>query len=127
MKIIAPVFIVGVVLLDLLGIVPKSSVGGPMTLFALFLLAMLAVGIDEAKSYKRGAGGYVGSVALSFVGGFAAVTLSGLAMDEIIPLLNLDGPLAASRHPMRYALPAAMMAITLLGSWLVLRLVGRLR
>lgn len=127
MKIITLVFVVGIVLFDVAGAIPNSSVGGPLTLLLMSFLAMLAVGLHDAWSRQRGVLGWIVSIVCSVIGGLVAVTLGGLAMEAIIPLLNLNGSLAASQHPMRYVASGFMMALTLLGSWGVLQLVNRLR
>jgi hypothetical protein len=127
MRIITLVCVIGVLLLDLLDATPKSSVGGPLTFLLIFFLAMLAVGIHEAWSNKRGVLGWIVSIVCSLIGGFFAVISGGLAMEEIIPLLKLNGSLATSQHPMRYVASAGIMLLTLLGSWLALQIVNRFR
>jgi hypothetical protein len=67
------------------------------------------------------------SIVCSVIGGFLAVTLGGLVIEAILPLLELNGPLATSQHPMRYVSSAGMMALTLLGSWVALQIVNRFR
>jgi hypothetical protein len=127
MRIIALVGVIGVLLLDLLDVTSKGSVGGPLTLALMFLLAMLAVGIHDAWSNKRGGLGWIVSIVCSLIGGFLAVILGGLIMEEVLPRLNLGGPLATSSHPLRYVAPAGVMALTILGSWAALQAVNRLR
>ena len=127
MKIITLVCVIGVLLLDFAGAIPKSSVGGPMTLLLMYFFAMLAVGFHDAWSNKRGVLGWIVSIVCSLVGGFLGVIFAGLVLEEILPLLALNGPLATSQHPMRYIAPAGMMALTLLGSWGALQIVNRLR
>jgi hypothetical protein len=111
----------------LAGAIPKSSVGGPLTLFLIFFLAMLAVGLHEAWSNKRGAFGWIASIVCSVIGGFLAITFAGLVMEAILPFLGLNGPLATSQHPMRYVSYAGMMLLTLSGSWIALQIVNRFR
>lgn len=125
MRIISLVGIVGIVLLDFAGAIPKASVGGPLALLFLFVVAMLAVGIHEAWSNGRGVLGWITSIVCSVIGGFLALTLGSLIFEAIIPFLDLNGPLATSQHPMRYVLSAGMMALTLFGSWSALQLVRR--
>ena len=50
MKYIALIAVIAILLLQVSGAVPQSSVGGPMTLALVFLIAVLAVGIHEAWS-----------------------------------------------------------------------------
>ena len=127
MRIITLVGIVGILLVDFTGAIPKSSVGGPMALLLMFFLAMLAVGLHDAWSNKRGVLGWIVSIVCSVIGGFLAATLGGLVMETILPLMELDGSLATSQHPMRYVSSAGMMALTLLGSWVALQIVNRFR
>jgi hypothetical protein len=127
MKTITLIGIIGILLFDFAGAIPNSSVGGPLTLLLIFFLAMLAVGLHEAWSNKRGVPGWVVSFVCSVIGGFLAVTIGGLVMDAILPLLELNGPLAPSQHPVRYVFSAGMMVLTLLGSWGALQIVNRFR
>lgn len=121
------VAVLGVVLLQLTGLLPPSSVGGPMTLLMLFLLASLAVGIHEAWSKQRGAGGWIVNVFVALIGGMVAASIGGLASEEILPSLNLNGSLASSGHPVVYVFLAGVMGLTLLGAWSAIWLVNRVR
>jgi len=127
MRTITLVGVIGILLFDFAGAIPKSSVGGPLALFLIFFLAMLVVGLHEAWSNKRGVLGWIVSIVCSVIGGFLAVTFGGLVMEAILPLLELNGSLATSQHPMRYVLSAGMMVLTLLGSWTALQIVNRFR
>jgi len=127
MRIITLVGILGILLVDFAGAIPKSSVGGPMALLLMVFLAMLAVGFHDAWSNKRGVLGWIVSIVCAVIGGFLGVTLGALVMETILPLMELDGPLAALQHPMRYVASAGMMALTLLGSWAALQIVNRFR
>lgn len=133
MKYIAPLAVIAIVLLQLSGAVPKSSVGGPMTLAVVFLGAALAVGIHEAWTNKRGVLGWIVSVAAALVGGFVAAGVFGdILVVPVLALLNLGGSnlggsLAATGGPLLYVALAAMMLLTLLGSWAALQIVNRWR
>lgn len=127
MRYIALIAVIAVVLLQWGGAVPDSSVGGPMTLVLLFLLAALAAGIHEAWSNKRGVLGWIVSIAAALTGGLLAAGAGGMILETILPHLNLEGSLAQTRHPLLYVSSAGMMLLTLLGSWLALWLVNRLR
>jgi hypothetical protein len=127
MRIITLVGILGILLVDFAGAIPKSSVGGPMALLLMVFLAMLAVGFHDAWSNKRGVLGWIVSIVCSIIGGFLALALGSLVMEAILPLIKLDGPLATSQHPMRYISLAGMMALMLLGSWGALQIVNRFR
>ena len=112
-------------LVGLLG--SESSVGGPMTMVLVAFLVMLAVGIYEAWSNGRGPAGWVLNIVLSVIGGIVAVSLTGMAMEEIITQINFEGRLASSHHPMRYVAEVAMAIFTVLGSWLPLQIANRFR
>ena len=127
MRTIALFAVAAVLALQFAGAVPQSSVGGPMTLAFLYLLAMLAVGMHEAWSTKRGVLGWIVSIILSLVGGFIAAGLGASAMDLILPHLHLQGSLASTRGPLLYVASTGMMLLTLLGSWLALSLANRFR
>jgi hypothetical protein len=127
MRTLALVGVIGILLFDFAGAIPKSSVGGPLALFLIFFLAMLAVGLHDAWSNKRGVLGWIVSIVCSVIGGFLVVTFGGMVMEAILPFLGLNGSLATSQHPMRYVSSVGMMVLTLLGSWVALQMVNRFR
>jgi hypothetical protein len=127
MKSITLIAVITIVLLQLTGAIPQSSVGGALTLALAFLVAALAVGIHEAWSKKRGVLGWIVSIVASLAGAFLAASLGGMVMETILMHLNLEGPLAATQHPLIYVSLAGMMLLTLLGSWIALWIVNRLR
>lgn len=127
MWIIALVGVLAIVVLDLAGGIPRASVGGPMTLLFLFVLAMLAVGFHEAWSRGRGTVGWILSIIFALIGGFLGLTFGTVVLEAILPRLHLDGSLATSDHPFRPIAYAGMMLLTLMGSWLALRIANRLR
>ena len=133
MKYIAIVAVIAIVLLQASGAVPQSSVGGPLTLAIVFFGAMLAVGIHEAWTMKRGVLGWIVSVVTAFVGGLLAAELSELLIVPILMLLsslklvNLEGSLVATGGPVLYLGLASMMLFLLLGSWTALQIVNRWR
>lgn len=127
MRAITLVAVAAVLLIDVLGVIPKSSVGGPLTLMLIFFLAILAVGIHEAWTHGRGVLGWIASLLAALVGGFAAAALGGMLLEKVLPLLKLDGPLASSQHPMRYLSTAGMMLVTLMGAWASLWILNRFR
>lgn len=127
MRFIVPIAVVGIVLLDVFGGIRSSSVGGPLTLLLVSVIAMLAVGLHEAWASGRGVGGWILSVVLALVGGIAGAFAGSVILEAILPHLKLEGSLAASRHPMRYVSTAGMMLLVLAGSWGALRIVSRLR
>ena len=127
MKYITLIAVITIVLLQLTGAIPQSSVGGAMTLALAFLVAALAVGIHEAWSKKRGVLGWIVSIVASLAGAFLAASLGSMVMETILMHLNLEGPLVATQHPLIYVSFAGMMLLTLLGSWIALWIVNRFR
>ncbi|MBX9710843.1 MAG: hypothetical protein K2X60_07410 [Xanthobacteraceae bacterium] len=105
----------------------KSSVGGPLTMMLIAFLTMLAVGIYEAWSEKRGPIGWIVNIVASLVGGFLAVSVGGMLMEMLLTRVHFEGSLASSQHPLLYVLSAAMAILTVLGSWTALQIVNRLR
>lgn len=127
MKYIALIAVIAILLLQFSGAVPQASVGGPMTLALVFFAAVLAVAIHEAWSNKRGVLGWIVSIVASLAGAFLAASLGSMVMETILMHLNLEGSLAETRHPLLYVASAGMMLLTLLGSWIALWIVSRLR
>jgi hypothetical protein len=126
-KYIAPIAVIAILLLQISGAVPKSSVGCPMTLALVFFAGALAVGIHEAWSNKRGVLGWLVNIPVSLVGAFVAAEAGNLIMEPILMRLNLEGSLAATGHPMLYVSLTVTMLLMLLGSWLALQVVNRWR
>ena len=131
MKYITLIAMITIVLLDIMlfqltGEIPQSSVGGTVTLALAFLVAALAVGIHEASSKNRGVLGWILSIAVAVGGAFLATSLSGIVMNPILMLLNLDES-SAAQHPLHFVASAGMMLNTLLGSWIALLIVNRRR
>lgn len=131
MKFIALIAVIAVVLIQFSGLVPQSSVGGPMTMMFVFLAAALAAGIHEAWTNGRGVFGWIVSILAALVGAIIAGLFGGTVMDALMPFIaqffNLQGSLAASGHPLLYITSAAMMLLMLFGAWLALQLVNRMR
>ena len=84
MKYIATIAVITVLLLQFVGAVPQSSVGGPMTLALVFFTAALAVGIHDAWTNNRGVLGWIVSIVTAVVGAFLAAEIGNIAMDEYI-------------------------------------------
>jgi hypothetical protein len=127
MKYIALIAVIALLALELSGAIPQSSVGGPMTIALVFFIAALAVGIREAWLNKRGVLGWIVSIVASVVGAYVAAAMGGMVMGTIQGLLNVEGALAETRHPLLYVSLVGMMLFALLGSWLALRIVDRMR
>ena len=70
MRLIILIAVTTILLLELSDALPKSSVGGPMAMMMIVFLAVLALGLYEAWSQKRGVLGWIVSVVASVVGGF---------------------------------------------------------
>ncbi|RTL48903.1 MAG: hypothetical protein EKK40_16135 [Bradyrhizobiaceae bacterium] len=127
MKYILAISIVGIVLLQLSGAIPLSSVGGPMTIAAAVFLATLAVGIHESWTHKRGAPGWILSVVVALIGAFLAAPLAGFVMVPLLsPFMNGTSFASAGGPVLAIAL-AGQMALSLLGAWAALWLVSRWR
>ena len=131
MKYITLIAVAAVVLIQWSGAVPQSSVGGPVTLALVFLAAALAVGVHEAWRNKRGVLGWIVNLAAVLGGFIVTAILAGAIMDMVMTMaaryLNIEGSLAATRHPLLYIMSAAMMLLVLLGAWSTLWLVNRWR
>ena len=127
MKTIALLAAMVLLLLELTGSIPKSSVGGPLTLTFTLFLAMLAVGLYEAWLKKRGPLGWIVNIAISVIGGFVAALVGSMALEMILPHLNLQGSLVSTQHPMLYVSLAVMAIIAVYGSWIALQIVNRYR
>ena len=127
MKYIALIAVITLLLLELSGAIPQSSVGGPMTIALVFFIAAVAVGIREAWLKKRGVLGWIVSIVASLVGGLVGASLGSMVLETIQGLLNLEGALAETRHPLLYVSMVGMVLFGLLGSWIALRIVDRMR
>lgn len=122
---IALVSVVGVVVLQLAGLIPLASVGGPMVIALAFLAAALAVAIQDAWINRRGVLGWIVNIVVTFIGVFVVVPLAG----PVIAMLLGDGSgsLAATGGPRFAAALAGGMLVTLLGAWGALWIVNRWR
>ena len=127
MRIIILIAVITMLLLELSDALPKSSVGGPMAMLMIVFLAVLALGIYDAWSQKRGVKGWIVSIVASVVGGFIGAQVASVILGVVLSYLNLGVPLVESQHPLRYIASAGMMLLALLGSWLALQIVNRSR
>jgi hypothetical protein len=127
MKYIALIAVITLLVLELSGAIPRSSVGGPMTIALVFLIAAVAVGIHEAWLKKLGVGGWILSIVTALVGGLVGASLGSMVLETVQGLLGLEGALAETRHPLLYVSLVGMMLLALLGSWIALRIVDRMR
>lgn len=127
MKYLAPIAVIGILLLQLSGVVPQSSVGGPMTLALGFLVAAVAVGIQEAWSQERGVLGWIVNVVVAFFGGIVGGLVGSMVLEAVPALASLAGSLASSGNVLLYVMLAAQMLFVLFGAWIALQLVNKLR
>jgi hypothetical protein len=127
MKYIAPIAVIGIVLLQLSGAVPTASVGGPLTIALAFIAGAAAVAIHEAWSKQRGVLGWIANIVLALGGGFVGAGAGSMALEALLTQMHFQGSLAASGHPLLYASLAGEMLLTVLGAWVALWLVNRLR
>jgi hypothetical protein len=127
MRIIILIAVIAMLLLELSDAVPKSSVGGPMTMMMIVFLAVLVLGLYEAWSQKRGAMGWIVSIVAAVVGGFIGSVVASVILGMVLSYLSLGVPLVETQHPVRYIASAGMMLLALLGSWTALQIVNRSR
>jgi hypothetical protein len=128
MKYIAPIAVIGILLLQFSGAVPQASVGGAMTLALGYCIAAVAVGIQEAWVKGRGVLGWLLSIVVAFIGGILIGGMIGsFVLDLVMTLVSFEGSLAASGHPLLYVMLAVQMLFVTFGAWLALRLVDRWR
>lgn len=127
MRLIILIAVTIIVLLELSDALPKSSVGGPMAMMMIVFLAVLALGLYEAWSQKRGVLGWLVSIVASVIGGFFGAAVASVILEVLLSYLSLGVPLAESQHPLRYIASAGMMLLALLGSWIALQIVNRYR
>ena len=127
MKVIAPIAVLAIILLQWSGSIPQSSVGGPMTIALVFFAAAFAVAIHEAWTMRRGVLGWVVNIVTVFIGAFLAAELGNLVFELLLPLVALAGPLVAVPGFLPYGALAVMMLLNLLGAWTALKLVNRWR
>jgi len=127
-KYIVPIAVIGILLLQLTGSIPLSSVGGPLTIAAAVVVAALAVGIHEAWTKKRGVLGWIVNLVVSLVGVFLAAPLGGFVVAMLLsPFMGGSSSLAIAGGPQMAVALAGQMVISLLGSWGALWLVNRWR
>jgi hypothetical protein len=128
MTYIIVIAVIGILLLQMTGSIPLSSVGGSLTIGFVFIAAALAVGIHEAWTNKRGVLGWIVNIVVSFVGALVGAQLGGFVIVMLLGLTRTmdtsiakTGGLATS-----FALAAGVVA-TLMGAWSALWIVNRWR
>ena len=124
MRTITLIAVITILLLELTDALPKSSVGGPMAMLMIVFLAVLALGLYDAWSQKRGVMGWIVSIIASVVGGFLGAVVASSILGTVLSYLNLGVPLVATQHPVRYIASAGMMLLAMLGAWIALQIVA---
>ena len=127
MKYIATVAVIAIVALQYSGLVPNSSVGGPLTMALVVLAAAVAVGIHEAWTMKRGVLGWIVNIVASIVGSLVAAEVGDLIAVPIVLLLSQVGSLADAAPLPFYVAIAAWTLLMIAGSWLALQFINRWR
>jgi hypothetical protein len=128
MKYIAPIAVIGILLLQWTGSIPLASVGGSLTIGLAYIVAALAVGIHEAWTKKRGVIGWIVNIVVSFVGVFVAAPLGGMVIVMLLsPFMDGSSSLAKAGGLVMSVALASGMLVSLLGAWGALWIVNRWR
>ena len=128
MKIIVPVAVVAILLLQAADAIPLGSVGGSIIIGFAFLAAALAVDFHEAWTAGRGPLGWIANLFLSILGAMVGANLGGFALVLILSaIFPIDRSIAATGGAAMSLALAGGMVCALLGAWAALRLVGRWR
>jgi hypothetical protein len=128
MKYIAPIAVIGILLLQWIGAIPLASVGGSLTIGLAYIVAALAVGIYEAWTKKRGVLGWIVNIAVSFAGVFVAAQLGGFVIVMLLsPFMDGSSSLAKAGGLVMSVALAGGMLVSLLGAWAALWIVNRWR
>ena len=128
MKYIVLTAVIGILLLQLTGLIPLSSVGGPLVIAFAFFAAALAVAIHDAWTKNRGVLGWIVNIVVSFVGVFVAAPLGGMVIMMLLsPFMDGSSSLAKAGGLVMSVALAGQMVITLLGSWGALWVVNQWR
>lgn len=108
---------------------PKSSVGGPMTIFFVLFIAMLVVAGYEAVLNRRGPLGWIVNIVVAVVAGLVAASVGSSVLELLMMTVRfgIEGSLMSTQHPILYVFMAAMAAVTVWGSWFGLQVVNRFR
>ncbi len=78
MKYIAVIAVIGILLLQLTGAIPLSSVGGAMTIALAFFAAALGCCDPRGMDEETGVLGWIVNIVVSFVGAFLAAPSAAL-------------------------------------------------
>jgi hypothetical protein len=127
--VIVLIAVIGIVVLQTIGAIPRDAVGGGLVIAAATFAAALAIAVHEAWTKKRGVLGWIVNIIVSLLGAFFAAQLGGPLV--AIPLLKLAGggssSLAAAGGGVMSVALALMMVVALAGSSGALWLVNRRR
>ena len=127
MKYIAPIAVIGILLLQWTGSIPLASVGGSLTIGLAYIAAALAVGIHEAWTKRRGVLGWIVNIVVSFLGVLLFAPVGGLVIVGILSPFMDRPSLAATGGAVMYAALVGGMLVALLASWGALWIVNRWR
>lgn len=124
---IATIAVIALILLDVAGAIPQASVGGPMAIGLVLIVAALAVGGHEAWSRRRGPFGWIVSLLVAVLGALVAAPLGGAILGPLLSIFAGGRSLAAAGGWPLWLAFAGMTFITLGGASAALWLVGRWR
>lgn len=128
MPTIALIAVIGILFLQLTGVIPLSSVGGPMVIALALFAGALAVAIHEAWSKQRGALGWIVNIVVVLVACFLIAPVGGMLVAMLLtPFVQGSSSLAAAGGPVMAAALAGVMIANLAGSWGALWVVNRWR
>lgn len=119
--------VAGILLLQASGMIPQSSVGGPMMIALAVFVGAAAVAIDEAWTSRRGALGWALNVIVCFVAAFLAAPVAGFLMVAILSPFTNGSSLAAAGGPVFAISLTGTMIVTLLAGWGALKILSRWR
>ncbi len=109
------------------GALSTSSVGGAMTLFLVYLLAALAVGIDDARRYRRGTLGWIVSVVVAVAGGVLGAGFGAMLIESAIKVLQFEGRLVDTQGPLLFAGLYGQLLLSIFGAWFMLKIINGFR
>lgn len=128
MQYIVLIAVIGILLLQSSGAIPRDSVGGSMVIALAFFLGALAVGVHEAWTKKRHVLGWIVNIVVAFVGAILVAAPGGMVVAMLLrPFMGGSPSLAAAGGPVMHVALASMMIVTLLGAWGALWVVSRWR
>ncbi|WP_296578840.1 hypothetical protein [Phreatobacter sp.] len=116
--------VTAILLLQATGMIPLASVGGPLTIGAVILGIILAVGIHEAWTRRRGPFGWLVNLLVATIGGLLGAQLGGFAAAMSLPY---TGSLAAAGGVVFAVALVASVLCAIAGAWAAIELVNRWR